>query len=264
MQCSISNTRTSLTMKVLTIATLKGGNAKTTTSLAIAAVLAEKGLSVVLVDADPQSTATMIFGLKPVMEPWTAEPIELHLKPLEAGSITLVRGGRPLRLATEQQRDAFFDRQDLRADVMIIDTAPGEIELVETALQYSDLVLIPVEPSPLSLTGMTDVVHLARRLDPPPPVRTVLTRVHKVRNATRELAERVERLLPGSLCQAMIPEDARVVDSPDFGLPVTLSERHCRASEAYRELVEELSPALLPSEALDVVPITRAGGARGA
>jgi chromosome partitioning protein len=250
-------------MKVLTIATLKGGNGKTTTSLAVAAVLAEKGLSVVLVDSDPQSTATMIFGMKPVAEPWTAEPVELYLKPLEAGSITLVRGGRPLRLATEQQRDAFFDRSDIQADIMIIDTAPGEIELVDSALQYSDLVLIPVEPSPLSLTGMTDVAQLAKRLQPPPPIRTVLTRVHKVRNATRELAERVERLLPGSLCRAMIPEDARVVDSPDFGLPVTLSDRHCRASEAYRELVEELYPALLVPDPADVVPITRAGGAHG-
>jgi chromosome partitioning protein len=48
-------------MKVITVATLKGGNAKTTTCLGVAAVLAEKGHSVVLVDADPQSTATMIF-----------------------------------------------------------------------------------------------------------------------------------------------------------------------------------------------------------
>lgn len=248
-------------MKVLTIATLKGGNAKTTTSLAIAAVFAEKGLSVALVDADPQSTATMIFGMKPVAEPWTAEPVELYLKELHAGSITLVRGGRPLRLASEKQRDAFFDREDVRADVMIIDTAPGEIELVDTALQYADLVLIPVEPSPLSLTGMTDVAALAKRFKPPPPVRTVLTRVHKVRNVTRELAERVERILPGTLCQTMIPEDARVVDAPDFGLPVTLSDRNCRASEAYRELVEELSPILLPTEQPSAVRTVR--GAHG-
>src|SRR5690606_23430805 len=81
-------------MNVLTVATLKGGNAKTTTSLALAAVLAEMGHSVALVDADPQSTATMIFGLKPVPEPWSAEPIELYLKELRSGSITLVRGGR--------------------------------------------------------------------------------------------------------------------------------------------------------------------------
>ena len=248
-------------MKVLTIATLKGGNAKTTTSLALAAVLAERGLSVVLVDADPQSTATMIFGMKPVADPWTAEPVELYLKELHAGSITLVRGGRPLRLAGDAQREAFFGREDIKADVMVIDTAPGEIELVDTAIQYSDLVLIPVEPSPLSLTGMTDVAALARRYEQQPQIRTVLTRVHKVRNATRELAERVERLLPGTLCQTMIPEDARVVDAPDFGLPVTLSDRNCRASEAYRELVRELSPALLDSPANETTAVT--GGADG-
>lgn len=235
-------------MKVLTVATLKGGNAKTTTSLAVAAALAEKGHSVVLVDADPQSTATMIFGLKPVAEPWAAEPIELYLRELRAGSITLIRGGRPLRLASSRQRESFLERPDIDADVKIIDTAPGEIELVDAALRRTDLALIPVEPSPLSLTGMSDIAALAERLEPPPRIRTVLTRIHKIRVSTRDLAERVRRLLPGTLCETMIPEDARVVDSPDFGLPVTLSERRCRASAAYRDLVEELHPLLMGGE----------------
>jgi len=233
-------------MKILTVATLKGGNAKTTTCLAVAAALAEKGHSVALVDADPQSTATMTFGLKPVAEPWAAEPIELYLKELQAGSITLVRGGRPLRLASPRQRESFLRR--VAAEVVVIDTAPGEIELVDATLRLADVLLIPVEPSPLSLTGMSDVAALAQRLDPPPRIRAVLTRIHKIRVSTGELAARVERLLPGTLCRTMIPEDARVVDSPDFGRPVTLSERRCRASIAYRELVEELYPLLRGGE----------------
>lgn len=233
-------------MRVLTVALLKGGSGKTTTSLAMAAVLAEQGRSVVLVDADPQATATMTFGMKPVAEPWAVEPIDLYVKELElhGGSLTLVRGGRPLRLADERQREAFFDSAGTEADVMIVDTAPGEIELVHSALRRSDLLLIPVEPSPLSLTGMMDVAELAGRLQPPPLIRSVLTRVHRVRNATRDLATRVEMLLPGTLCATMIPENARVVDAPDFGLPVTLSHRRCRASEAYRELADELYPIL--------------------
>lgn len=242
-------------MKVLTAATLKGGNAKTTTCLALAAALAEKGHAVTLVDADPQSTATMIFGLKPVAEPWAAEPIELYLKELHAGSITLVRGGRPLRLANPKQRESFFRRDDLQADVMIIDTAPGEIELVNMALQFADVALIPVEPSPLSLTGMSDVAALAQRLELSPPIRTVLTRVHKIRVSTRDLADRVERLLPGTLCRTMIPEDARVVDAPDFGLPVTLSQRRCRAAAAYRDLVEELYPLLIGRKETDAANV---------
>ncbi|MEX2375584.1 MAG: ParA family protein [Dehalococcoidia bacterium] len=244
-------------MKVLTVALLKGGSGKTTTSLALAAVLAEQGRSVVLVDADPQATATMIFGMKPVAEPWAAEPIELYVKELRGGSLTLVRGGRPLRLADQRQREAFFNRPAVQADVMIVDTAPGEIELVDTALRMSDLLLIPIEPSPLSLTGMMDVVELAKRLHPRPPIRCVLTRAHRVRNATRELAERVEGLLPGTLCRTVIPENARVVDAPDFGVPVTLSHRGCRASEAYRELAEELVPVLFGSAPADRTAVPR-------
>jgi chromosome partitioning protein len=232
-------------MKVLTVATLKGGNAKTTTCLAIAAALAEKGHSVALIDGDPQSTATLTFGLAPVTAPWLAEPVEIDLPELRQGSIALVRGGRPLKLADPSQREAFFRREDVHADVCIVDTPPGEIELLDAALRRSDLLLIPVEPSPLSLTGMSDAAALAKRRESRLSIRTVLTRVHKIRVSTRELAGRVERLLPGTLCHARIPEDARVVDSPDLGLPITLSHRGCRASVAYRGLVEELYPLLV-------------------
>lgn len=246
-------------MKVLTVALLKGGSGKTTTSLALAAVLAEQGRSVILADADPQATATMIFGMKPVAEPWAAEPVELYVKELRGGSLALLRGGRPLRLADAQQREAFFRRPDLQGDVMIVDTAPGEIELVDTTLRHSDLLLIPVEPSPLSLTGMLDVAELAKRLQPAPLVRSVLTRAHRVRNATRELAERVDRLLPGTLCNTVIPENARVVDAPDFGVPVTLSHRRCHASEAYRDLADELLPDLFGTGA-NAVAIPQVAG----
>jgi cellulose biosynthesis protein BcsQ len=124
-------------MKVLTVALLKGGGGKTTTSLALAAIFAEQGRSVVLVDADPQATATMIFGMNPVAEPWAAEPVELYVKELRGGSLSLLRGGRPLRLADQRQREAFLERSIGMGDVMIVDTAPGEIELVATALRYS-------------------------------------------------------------------------------------------------------------------------------
>lgn len=91
-------------------------------------------------------------------------------------------------------------------------------------------------------------------------MRSVLTRAHQIRVSTRELAVRVERLVPGSLCQTIIPEDARVVDSPDVGLPVTLLHPRCRASLAYRELVEELYPLLvrrdLPSADPEAEPET--------
>lgn len=252
-------------MKILTVATLKGGNAKTTTSLAIAGILAEQGHSVALFDGDPQSTATLIFGLRPVNQPWLAEPMEIDLPGLRPGSIGLVRGGRPLNLANTRQREAFFRREDVQADVAIIDTPPGEIELVDAALRCSDLLLIPVEPSPLSLTGMSDAAALAGRLESRPAIRTVLTRIHKVRVSTRKLAERVERVLPGTLCHARIPEDARVVDSPDLGLPITLSHRRCRASVAYRELVEELYPLLLGGEQrAEVGNVPRVGRDAGA
>lgn len=153
-------------MNIVTVATLKGGNAKTTASLAIAAVLAEKGHAVAIVDADPQSTATMILGLKPVAEPWSSEAIELFIKKLAVGSITLVRGGRPLRRASTKQREAFLDRGLLGADFAVVDTAPGEVELVDAALRRSHLVVVPVEPSPLSLTGLCDIAAPCRAARP--------------------------------------------------------------------------------------------------
>jgi hypothetical protein len=59
-----------------------------------------------------------------------------------------------------------------------------------------------------------------------------------VRNATPGLAERVELLLPGTLCETVIPENARVVGRPDFGVPMTLSHVTIRRDPARRSGTE--------------------------
>ncbi|MGH7573660.1 MAG: hypothetical protein ACREM1_00805 [Longimicrobiales bacterium] len=64
------------------------------------------------------------------------------------------------------QREAFLDGSTLGVDFVVVDTAPGEVELVDAALRRTDLVVVPVEPSPLSLTGLCDVATLAARHDP--------------------------------------------------------------------------------------------------
>ena len=245
-------------MKVITVGTLKGGAGKTSTSLALAACFAERGLSVVFADADPQASATLVFGMKPVAAPWSAEPIEMYIRELRRGSITLLRGGRPLRAATPEQRQNFFQRQDVSGDVMIVDTAPGEIELLDAALEVSDLVLIPVDSSPLSIPGMNDTVRMAQEYNPPPAIRTLLTAVDRRRKITAEISERIEALLPGSRMATHIPENSAVVEAPDYGLPVTLYDRSSTASKAYNELADELMPLL---QAADESTPLRAVGA---
>lgn len=245
-------------MKTIVVAAMKGGAAKTTTAEALAAELAERGHAVLYADADPQASSTLTFGVAPAAMPWIAEPIELYLKDLLAGSITLIRGGRPLRAATSAQLEAFFTRENVTADYMVIDTPPGDIEIVEAAIEVADLLLVPVDTSPRAILGMNEVIKLARNYSPPPQICTLLTRVDNRRRISREMAERIDTLHPGTRVSTAIPENAAVNEAPDYGMPVTLYDRSSAASQAYGRLTDEILERLAHPE-----PLAHAGGARG-
>jgi chromosome partitioning protein len=243
-------------MQTIVVATLKGGAGKTTTSLALAGALAATGRRVALFDGDPQATTTKTFRLAPEREPWDAEPVALQLPGLQPDAITVVRGGRPLAIATDDQLSAFFEKElDSSIDYAIIDTPPGSIGILLAACAVADLVLVTVDTSPYGLDGMVDVLQLLPQLDPPPPVRVVLTRTHARRKVTEEVQEHVRVRYPNMLCETMIPEDVRCVEAPAAALPVTLYSPTCRASEAYAALAEELVKALAEETAAS-------GGAR--
>jgi chromosome partitioning protein len=116
----------------------KGGAGKTTISVNLAATFAKNGRRVLLVDADPQGSALAWSSLrqdKPLF------PVIGMAKPTLHRELPEIAKGY---------------------DVVIIDGAPRVNELARAAMLASDLILIPVQPSPFDVWASADTVKLVR------------------------------------------------------------------------------------------------------
>jgi chromosome partitioning protein len=119
----------------------KGGVGKTTLSVHVAAALAGRGMKVLLIDADPQHSAV----------DWTAA---------RDGS------GLPATFTTVAMPAATIHREIGTLaepyDAVVIDGPPRVTDLARSAIMASDLVLIPVQPSPYDVWASAEIVGLVR------------------------------------------------------------------------------------------------------
>ena len=114
-----------LSMLLLSVVHTKGGVAKTTTAIYLATAAVRRGLSVIVLDADPQGSALL----------W-ADAAE--------------RAGDPLPFAVvAADATTMVDPPD--ADLVVIDTPPGYPALIDAAIDAAALVLVPTGASPLDL-----------------------------------------------------------------------------------------------------------------
>ena len=163
----------------------KGGTGKTTTSVNLAAGLAERGLRVLLVDADGQGNVGASLGIRGEQTLYhvlvtgaradeAAVPVRHNLDVLTSNELL---AAAELYLAERQNRHRIMrERLGERVrgyDVVVIDCAPALSLMNQNALVYADSVLVPVSCDYLSLIGVRQVLRTLKN------VRTMLK--HQVR-----------------------------------------------------------------------------------
>lgn len=247
--------------RIICVANQKGGVGKTTTSVNLSTSLALLKHRVLLVDLDPQGSASsglgvrdlgdrpttydVVIGERSVREAAVQTQVEgLHLVPahrdLVGAEVELVSTlAREFRLAEalKPARDDF--------DLIIIDCPPSLGLLTVNGLTSADAVLIPLQCEYYALEGLSallETVELIReRLNPGLVVGGIVLTMFDTRNSlSHQVADEVRKHFPEQVYATVIPRNVRLSESPSHGIPVALYDPASKGSQAYMDLAREL------------------------
>ncbi|MBF2735857.1 MAG: ParA family protein [Betaproteobacteria bacterium AqS2] len=246
-------------MKTVAVANRKGGTGKTTTAVNLAACLAARGRSVLLIDADPQANATVSVGL-PLAADGTGTAALLAADadlaaaaaPTPFPRLAAVPAGPALAAAEfgfEERGDGWQRvlRDKLtqaRHDHVIIDTPPAMGFLAYNCLAAADGLLVPLQCDYFSLEGLREfAANLARiRQAHNPGLRLagLLRTMHDPRTLlARQVSEGLRRQFGSLLFETSIPRNVRLAEAPSHGKPVIHFDRGCSGARAYEALADE-------------------------
>lgn len=249
-------------MRVFTISNQKGGVAKTTTAISLAAALAERSRRVLAIDMDPQANLTMGLGKDPDALPvtmfhvLTGRPLEAAVVPTEVAGLALAPAD--LTLAGAEKRlfgEIGFDeilRSKLRPfegrfDDVVIDCPPSLGLLTVNAITAATVVIVPVQCEYFSARGLGQLLEIAstvrEKRNPTLAVRVLPTLYDRRNRVCREILAELRSAFPSEVLSTVIGIDTRLRESCAEGRPITEFAPETRAAAEYRALAAELCAA---------------------
>ena len=243
-------------MRTVAVTNHKGGSAKTTTTVNLAAALGELGHSVLVIDMDPQASASAWLGVpdadSSVLEAIRGRDELSHLvHETTAPGVHLVPAS-PGLVASDRREETdialgfmgAMERLPGQWDVVLVDCPPSLGYLAIAPLTVCREALVPVEAHVLAMAGLASLLEtmsrIRARLNPRLELAAVLAcRVNRTAHA-REVVERLERRFPDTFMRTQIRENIRLAEAPSFRLPITLYAPASTGAEDYRAAAEEL------------------------
>lgn len=249
--------------RVIAVANQKGGVGKTTTAINLAAALAIDGHATLLVDLDPQGSATTGVGgrtreasgtvydallgerpLRDIIQRTGIECLDLaaanrDLVGAEVELVTLASREHRLHQALASVRGAY--------DYILIDCPPSLNLLTVNALRAADSVLVPLQCEYYALEGLTALLDTVGRvretLNPQLALEGLVLTMYDGRNSlARQVQEEVRTHFGDQVFRAVVPRNVRVSEAPSHALPVLVYDPASRGAIAYRALAREITP----------------------
>ncbi len=244
--------------KVIAFANQKGGVAKTTTTLNLAAAFAEEGHRVLCIDMDPQGNLTMSQGIDPdtlevsmfdvlVHDMSIREVIRRREVDVACSSIDLA--GAEIAMSMKIGRERSLDKalREVREDYdfICIDTPPSLGLLTINALTAADKVIVPVQCEYLSMRGLIQLQNtlsmIRENLNPDVDIAGILpTMVDSRTLHAKEAIEILEENFGDRVFGARIRKTIRFAEAPVKGMSVLKYDPTGTAADAYRQLAKEV------------------------
>jgi chromosome partitioning protein len=248
--------------KIFCIANQKGGVGKTTTSVNLAAGLAQIGQRVLLVDLDPQGNATMGSGVDKralqisvydvLLESASvreaavfSEPCRYHvlganreLAGAEVELVELERREKRLKTALAQVARDY--------DFVLIDCPPSLSLLTLNGLCSAHGVIVPMQCEYFALEGLTDLVNTIKRvhanLNPDLQLIGLLRVMFDPRITLQsQVSEQLKQHFGDKVFDTIIPRNVRLAEAPSYGQPGVVFDPAAKGSQAFVQFAHEMA-----------------------
>ncbi|MCI7306459.1 MULTISPECIES: ParA family protein [Trueperella] len=248
--------------RIIAMCNQKGGVGKTTTSINLAAALAEYGRKVLIVDFDPQGAASAGVGINAMSLERTLYDEMLSAKPditriihhTSTENLDIVPSNIELSAAEIQLINEVAREQSLLRvlrpivndyDVIIVDCQPSLGLLTINALTAAHGVMIPLEAEFFAMRGVAllidQIERVQDRLNPQLSVDGVLLTMVDTRTLhAREVISTIRQQFGEKVFETQIPRTVRFPDATVAAEPITSYDPKSKGAEAYRRLAREL------------------------
>lgn len=247
--------------QIISIANQKGGVGKTTTSINLAAALAEAGQKVLAVDFDPQGNLSSGLGIEKNKAEYTV--YEMIINDIEFENVCLPTytenlfvlpsninlSGAEIELLDKENREKvlkkYIDSIRDNYDYIIIDCPPSLSLLTINAFSASDSILIPVQCEYYALEGLGQMLKtislVKKNLNKDLKVNGIVFTMYDARNnLSQQVVENVRTVIDEYIYDIIIPRNVRLAEAPSYGLPITEYDSKSAGAESYRMLAAEI------------------------
>jgi len=247
--------------KIFCIANQKGGVGKTTTTVNLAAGLAQIGQRVLMVDLDPQGNATMGSGVDKrrlalsvydvLLESASIAEARVHAEKCGYDVLGANRelAGAEVELVALEHRDQRL-KTALAAvadsyDFVLVDCPPSLSMLTLNGLCAAHGVIVPMQCEYFALEGLTDLVNTIKRvhanLNPDLEIIGLLRVMFDPRiTLQQQVSEQLKSHFGDKVFNTVIPRNVRLAEAPSYGLPGVVFDPSARGSQAFVALAEEM------------------------
>lgn len=238
----------------------KGGVAKTTSCISLAAALVETGLEVLLIDLDSQASLSIALGMENEKDGSTIYNVLLEGLPVRAAiretgiprlslipssaDVGLAEQFLPVRKGYETTLARALGAEDWGYDVILLDCPPFLGAVTCNALMASDLLIMPTQAEFFSINALRNMMAMVRRVraqgNSRLTYRLLLTMYDRRNRIHRTLHEQLRATFGVGVLETIIEVDTKLRESPIAGLPIIYHSPKSRATMQYRALSQEI------------------------
>lgn len=247
--------------QIIAVANQKGGVGKTTTTVNVAAALAEFNRSVLMIDLDPQGNATMGSGVD-------KDDLDCSINEVLLGDADITEA---LHKGTDIKCDVLPSNRDLtEAEVQLLDLPEREFRLQRAlkkiqdnyqfilidcpptlnmltvnALVAAHSIIIPMQCEYYALEGLSGLIDtiesLRATVNPNLEVEGILRTMYDGRSRlTQEVSGQLEEHFGSKVFKTMVPRNIRLAEAPSHGNSVFGYDAKSTGAIAYRSLAQEI------------------------